>query len=359
MGKRTIIPFGPQHPVFPEPLHLDLVLEDEVVVEAIPNVGFIHRGLELLCKKKPFQDMVLVAERICGICSMIHGVGFCQATEEVMKLEVPTRGEYLRVFWSELSRIHSHTLWLGLAADAIGYESLFMHSWRVRELVLDIFEETTGGRVIFDACKVGGVRKDIDDSTMTRIMKQLEEVESEYKKLADVFINDFTVVHRWSGVGVVPKDVAHKLGAVGPCARASGLVQDMRQLGYGAYKDLDFEPVIETAGDCYARAVVRVKEVYQALDLMKQCVSKMPKGDIAAKVVGFPDGEFFTRVEQPRGEVIYYIKGNGTKFLERFRVRTPTFANIPPLLHMLAGCDLADVPAIVIAIDPCISCTER
>ena len=359
MGRRTIIPFGPQHPVFPEPLHLDLVLEDEVVVEAIPNVGFIHRGLELLCKKKPFQDMVLVAERICGICSMIHGVGFCQATEEVMKLEIPKRAEYLRVFWSELSRIHSHVLWLGLAADAIGYESLFMHSWRVRELVLDIFEETTGGRVIFDACKVGGVRKDIDDSTMTRIMKQLEEVESEFKKLADVFINDYTVVHRWSGVGVVPKDVAHKLGAVGPCARASGLVQDLRQIGYGAYKDLDFEPAVETAGDCYARSVVRVKEVYHAFDLMKQCVSKMPKGDIEAKVVGFPDGGFFTRVEQPRGEVIYYIKGNGTKFLERFRVRTPTFANLPPLLHMLAGCDLADVPAIVIAIDPCISCTER
>ena len=359
MGKRTVIPFGPQHPVFPEPLHLDLVLEDEVVVEAIPNIGFIHRGLELLCKRKPFQDMVLVAERICGICSMIHGVGFCQATEEVMKLEIPKRAEFLRVFWGELSRIHSHTLWLGLAADAIGYESLFMHSWRVRELVLDIFEETTGGRVIFDACKVGGVRKDIDEATMTRIMKQLDEIEVEYRKLADVFINDYTVVHRWANVGVLPKDMAHKLGAVGPTARASGLVQDMRQLGYGAYKELDFEPIIETAGDCYARSLVRVNEVYQSIDLMRQCVSKMPKGDIVAKVVGFPDGEFFTRVEQPRGEVIYYVQGNGTKFLERFRVRTPTFANIPPLLHMLAGCDLADVPAIVIAIDPCISCTER
>ena len=359
MSKRTIIPFGPQHPVLPEPIHLDLVLEDEVVVEAIPNVGFIHRGLELLCKRKSFTDMVLVAERICGICSMIHGVGYCQANEEIMKLEIPKRAEFLRVFWGELSRIHSHILWLGLAADAIGYESLFMHSWRVRELVLDIFEETTGARIIFDVCKVGGVRKDIDEPTMQRIMKQLEEVESEYKKLADVFINDYTVTHRWADVGVLPKEMAHKLGAVGPTGRASGLVQDLRQLGYGAYKDLDFEPVIETAGDCHARTIVRVKEVYQALDLMKQVASKLPKGEIEAKVVEFPDGEFFTRVEQPRGEVIYYVKGNGTKFLDRFRVRTPTFANLPPLVHMLAGCDLADVPAIVISIDPCISCTER
>ena len=359
MAKRTVIPFGPQHPVLPEPIHLDLVLEDEIVVEAIPNVGFIHRGLELLCKRKPFTDMVLVAERICGICSMIHGVGYSQAVEEIMKLEIPKRAEFLRVFWGELSRIHSHILWLGLAADAIGFESLFMHSWRIRELVLDIFEETTGGRVIFDVAKVGGVRKDIDDSTMQRILKQLEVAETEYKKLADVFINDFTVAHRWSNVGVLTKEMAHKLGAAGPTVRASGIAQDLRQLKYGAYKELDFEPVIETAGDCYARTVVRVKEVYHSFDLMRQAAAKMPKGDIEVKVVGFPDGEFFTRVEQPRGEVIYYVKGNGTKFLDRFRVRTPTFANIPPLVQMLAGCDLADVPAIVISIDPCISCTER
>ena len=359
MSKRTIIPFGPQHPVLPEPIHLDLVLEDEVVVEAIPNVGFIHRGLELLCKRKSFTDMVLVAERICGICSMVHGVGYSQAVEEIMKLEIPGRAEFLRVFWGELSRIHSHVLWLGLAADAIGYESLFMHSWRVRELILDIFEETTGGRVIFDVCKVGGVRRDIDDTTMTRIMKQLAEAEAEYKKLADVFINDYTIVHRWANVGVLSKEMAHTLGAVGPVARASGLKLDVRELNYGAYKDLDFEPIVETSGDCYARSVVRVKEVYQSFDLMRQVVAKLPKGEIEAKVKGFPDGEFFTRVEQPRGEVIYYVKGNGTKFLDRFRVRTPTFANVPPLVHMLAGCDLADVPAIVIAIDPCISCTER
>ena len=359
MGKRTIIPFGPHHPVLPEPIHLDLVLEDEKVVEAIPNVGFVHRGLELLCKRKPFQDMVLVAERICGICSMIHGVGYCQAVEEIMDLKIPTRAEYLRVFWEELSRVHSHILWLGLAADAIGYESLFMHSWRVRELVLDIFEETTGGRIIFGAAKVGGVNMDISDETMKRLMKQLEEVEKEYKKIAEVFVDDFTISHRWSGVGVVPKDMALKLGAVGPTARASGLVQDLRQIGYGAYGDLDFEPIVESGGDCYSRALVRVKEVYQSLDLMRQAVSKMPKGEVAAKVTGFPDGEFFSRLEQPRGEVIYYVKGNGTKFLDRFRVRTPTFANVPPLVHMLAGSDLADVPAIVISIDPCISCTER
>jgi ech hydrogenase subunit E len=360
MAKRTVIPFGPQHPVLPEPIHLDLVLEDETVVEAIPNIGFIHRGLELLCKKKPFQDIVLVAERICGICSMIHGVGFSQGVEKVMNLEVPGRAEYLRAFWGELSRVHSHILWLGLAADAIGFESLFMHSWRVRELVLDIFEETTGGRVIFDVCKVGGVRKDIDNDILkNRYSKQLDKIEEEYAQLAKVFLEDFTIHHRWSDVGVLSKEDAHVLGAVGPSARASGISQDMRLLKYGAYKDLDFEPITTNTCDCYGRAFVRVKEVYQSIDLMRQIISKIPNGEIETKVTGTPKGEFFSRVEQPRGEVVYYVKGDGTKFLDRFRVRTPTFANVPPLLNMLAGCDLADVPAIVISIDPCISCTER
>jgi len=359
MAKQTIIPFGPQHPVLPEPIHLDLVLEDETVVQAIPSIGFIHRGLELLCKRKTFQDMVFVAERICGICSFIHGMGYSQGVEHIMNLEIPKRAEYLRVFWGELSRIHSHLLWLGLAADAIGYESLFMHVWRVREKVLNIFEETTGGRVIFGACKVGGVRKDIDHETLQRLAKELVEIEKDYKTLADVFEKDYTVSHRWKDVGYISKEDAYKLGAVGPTLRASGVAEDARVLKYGAFEDLEFEPIVETAGDCHARTMVRIKEVFQSFDLMHQAVDKMPAGEIDVKVKGFPEGEFFSRVEQPRGEVIYYIKGNGTKFLDRFRVRTPTFANIPPLLQMLAGCDLADVPAIVLSIDPCISCTER
>ncbi|HCU05044.1 MAG: NADH dehydrogenase [Gammaproteobacteria bacterium GWE2_42_36] len=359
MVKRTIVPFGPQHPVLPEPIHLDLVLEDEKVIEAIPSVGFIHRGLELLCQKKTFQDMVFVAERICGICSFIHGVGYCQGVEQVMNLDVPKRAQFLRVFWGELSRVHSHLLWLGLAADAIGFESLFMHAWRVREQVLKIFEETTGGRVIFGAAKVGGVRIDISNETLKRLAIALDDIEKEYTPLAKVFIEDYTVQHRWSNVGCLSKEDAHALGAVGPTARASGLPQDMRKLRYGAYEEMEFEPIVETAGDCYARGAVRVKEVYQAIDLMRQVIRKIPDGETEVKVTGFPQGEYFSRVEQPRGEVVYYVKGNGTKFLERFRVRTPTFANIPPLLQMLKGCDFADVPAIVLSIDPCISCTER
>jgi ech hydrogenase subunit E len=174
MAQRTIVPFGPQHPVLPEPIHLDLVLEDEKVVEALPSIGFIHRGLERLAETKDFNEMTYVAERICGICSFIHGQGYCQAVEDLMKIQAPERALYLRSIWGEMSRIHSHLLWLGLAADAFGFESLFMHSWRVREAILDIVEETTGGRVIFGSCKVGGVRRNIDNETLKSIKGRLK-----------------------------------------------------------------------------------------------------------------------------------------------------------------------------------------
>ena len=359
MAKRSIIPFGPQHPVLPEPIHLDLVVEDEKVVEAIPSLGFVHRGLELLVQKKEFQEMPYVAERICGICSFIHGLGCCQAIEEIMGLTVPDRALYLRTIWSELSRIHSHLLWLGLAADAIGFESLFMHSWRLREGVLDIIEETTGGRVIFGSCKVGGVRRDINAEGLDKMLGQLQNLEEGFEEIASVFTNDYSVQHRTQGVGVLSAQEAITLGAVGPTLRGSGIDQDMRKLGYAAYSKLNFAPVVEKAGDCYARTIVRVREVYQALGLIRQAISQMPEGPIDQKIKGAPNGEYFSRLEQPRGEVIYYLKGNGTKHLDRFRVRTPTFANVAPLVKMLAGCELADVPVIVLSIDPCISCTER
>jgi len=158
---------------------------------------------------------------------------------------------------------------------------------------------------------------------------------------------------------VLSSDQAYSLGAVGPTLRGSGVASDMRKLGYAAYNDLQWEPVVETGGDCYARTVVRIREVNQSFDLIRQAIDRIPDGPYDQKVTGMPTGEFFSRVEQPRGEVVYYVKGNGTKFLERFRIRTPTFANIPPLVVMLKGCELPDVPVIVLTIDPCISCTER
>jgi ech hydrogenase subunit E len=251
-------------------------------------------------------------------------------------------------------------MWLGLYADAFGFESLFMHCWRLRETILDILEKTTGGRVIFSVCKIGGVRKDIENEDLRQIVLMLNKMRKETEEVTNVFIKDKSVENRTKDVGILTKENAVKFGAVGPVARGSGVVQDMRLIGYGAYSDLAFEPVIETAGDCHARACIRIRELFQSMDLIGEAVEKIPGGEIAVPVKGdVPAGDFVMRVEQPRGEAYYYSKGADSKFLQRMRVRTPTNQNIPSLVKMLQGCELSDVPTLVLTIDPCISCTER
>jgi len=406
---RTILPFGPQHPVLPEPLHLKLVIEDETVIEALPTLGYVHRGLEKLCEVRDFNQMVQIVERVCGICSCLHALCYCEGLEQIMGIEVPRRAKYLRTIWGELHRMHSHLLWLGLFADAFGFESLFMQFWRVRERVMDIMEATCGNRVVVSVNVVGGVRRDLTAEQCQWIEQQLVIIEKEVRQLTTTILNDYTVKKRTVGKGVLSKETAYQLGAVGPMLRGSGWAQDARMTGYAAFDEIGFEPVVEHDGDCYARSTVRFRETLQSIDLVRLAIARMPAGEtsvnvegaleddtphpiaggragtmqrfkrdkharpadvpapnldlpaghVAVKVKGKPDGEAVTRVEQPRGELMYYLKGTGAKYMDRVRIRTPTFANIPPLLAMLPGCELADVPVIVLSIDPCISCTER
>ncbi len=359
MIRRNTIPFGPQHPVLPEPIQLRLVMEDEKIVEALPVVGYVHRGLEKIAEKKDFIQDVYLVERICGICSFMHSQNYCQGIESLMNIPVPDRARYLRVFWAELHRVHSHLLALGLLADAFGFENLFMQLWRTRELVLDVMEQTAGGRVMLGTCCIGGVRKDVTPEQSAAFAPVLDQVARDFDEILPTLINDYSVKQRMVGIGVLPHDKAHELGAVGPVARASGIGMDLREQGYAAYGDVGFTKIVESAGDCYARTLVRVRELYESLRMSRQALAKAPQGPLTTPFKGAPTGETLARIEQPRGELNFYIKANGTRNLERFRARTPTFANLPPLLHMLTGCQLADVPVIVLSIDPCISCTER
>jgi len=359
MSRQIIVPFGPQHPVLPEPIHLDLVLEDEKVIEAIPSIGYVHRGFEKLVEKRDFNNYVYLAERTCGICSFMHGMTYCQGIEQVMNIEVPERALFLRTIWSEYSRLHSHLLWLGLTADAFGFENLFMGAWKTRERILDVFEQTTGGRVIQGSCKVGGVRRDISREKLAEMSHDLGVVQDEIEDLTNVLLMDSSIKHRLKNVGILSKNDAYHLGAVGPTGRGSGVDIDIRKTGYAAYGKLKFEPVTEAGGDSYARCAVRAREMFAAVDLIRQAIEKIPEGPIDVKVTGMPNGEYFSRCEQPRGELVHYVKGNGTKFLVRSRIRTPTLTNIPPLVKMLQGCELADVPVIIMSIDPCIGCAER
>jgi Ni,Fe-hydrogenase III large subunit len=334
-------------------------MEDEKVIEALPAIGYVHRGLEKLVEKKDFLQIAFLVERICGICSFIHAQTYCQGIEDLMKIDVPPRAKYLRVIWGEVHRIHSHLLWLGLLADSFGFENYFMQAWRTREAILDIMERTAGGRVMLGTCCVGGVRKDINEQMLGEVLRTLDKVQKDLDNIIVGVTKDYSVRQRTVGVGKVTAEQAQTLGAVGPVAKATGIARDHRTTGYAAYGELGFEPITETAGDCYARTIVRVRELSQSIDLVRKAIKNIPSGPIFTAVKGNPEGETISRAEQPRGEVFYYIKANGTKNLERLRVRTPTFANIPILLMMLPGCDLSDVPVITLSIDPCISCTER
>ena len=362
VGKATVIPFGPQHPVLPEPLHLDLVVEDEKVVEAIPQIGFVHRGLEKLVETRDYNQFVYVAQRICGICAFGHSMGYAETIERLLGVEIPERAEYLRVIWHELSRVHSHILWLGLAADAFGFESLFMHCWRLRERVLDVFEKTTGGRVIFSVVKVGGVVRDIEAPMLAEIKRVLEGIKDDYGKIVKTLLKDPSIKNRTVGIGHLSHEQALDLSIVGPFARASNVNNDVRRFGNGAYGKLsDFQPIMSDEGDCFARVKVRALEVIQSIDIIDEMIATIPDGEVSVDVKGSPaaGAETSNVLEQPRGECFYYACGNGTKYLERMRMRTPTSQNLAGMTVALAGCDLADVNMIVLTIDPCISCTER
>lgn len=356
---RSVIPFGPQHPVLPEPIQLQLVMEDDKVLEALPSIGYVHRGLEKLAELKDFTQTTYIVERVCGICSFMHSMAYVRGVEMLMGVEIPERAEYLRVIWAEIGRVQSHLLWLGLIADALGFESLFMESWKYREKILDLMEMTTGNRVIISANKVGGTTKDLTQDHKETILKTIDEIEKDLRRLEKVFLGDYTVKQRLVGVGILTPDDIREFGAVGPVAKGSGIAMDLRTTGYSAYKYLDFEPITAKDGDSYSRTDVRIKEIYQSFDLIRQAFSKIPEGEIAVPVKGFPNGEVVSRIEQPRGEAMYFVGANGTKNLNRLRIRTPTFANIPILLKMLPGCNLPDVPVLILTIDPCVSCTER
>jgi len=356
---RTVIPFGPQHPVFPEPIQLKLECEDERVTGATPVIGYVHRGIEKACELNQFRKNVFLVERICGICSIQHALCYCEGVETLLRVEVPPRARFLRTAWAELSRLHSHTLWLGFLADALGFESLFMQVWRAREIILDILEMTSGHRIITSVCLIGGVRRDIDKTMAGEVKSRLADFKEIMDKTVLPVMRDPTVKQRTVGKGVMTKEQAQKLGVVGPTLRGSGIASDSRQLGYAAFKEVGFEPLVETAGDSYARTLVRVREIYQSVELVQRALDMMPEGEILVRADGNPEGETTSRVEQPRGECFYYLQGNGSNNLARCKIRTPTFANVPALLVILPGCELANVAIITLSIDPCISCTER
>ncbi len=357
---RSVIPIGPFHPLQDEPENFLLTVEGETVVDIDVNIGYIHKGIELLAQQKTYDQVIFLVERICGICSITHTVCFSRAVEDLLRIEIPERAKYIRTILGEIERIHSHLLWAGLAGHFIGYNTVFMWAWKYREPILDMMELLTGNRQSCGMLKAGGVRRDLDDSKFPALLKVLDEIEPKIRMLADAVQDDPVLKARLSGVGVLRKKDAVEYCVVGPTARASGVDLDVRRdEPYAAYPYLDWKVVVLQQGDVYAKFLVRVLEVLESIKILRQAVRDIPGGDFLTEIRAVPPGEGIGRYEAPGGEDIHYVRSNGTNFPERVKVRAPSYINIPSFYASCIGQQVADVTITLAAVDPCYSCTER
>lgn len=359
---RFIIPIGPQHPALKEPGHFEFTVEGETVTAASVRLGYAHRGIEKGTESRNWTQNLYLLERICGICSHIHSTAYAVGVEQLAEVEVPARAQAIRVIVAELERIHSHLLWLGVAAHDAGFDTLFMYTWRDRETVMDLLETLSGNRVHYSANVLGGVKFDISDEAAAAILQGVDYLEERTQHYREVVAQDAFFLQRTRGVGVMTREEALRLGVVGPTARASGVERDVRvDAPYIAYADFPAEMQLLTAGDLEARFLIRLDELFDSYRLIRQILGALPAGELTAKRMPrkLKAGEVISRVEAPRGELFYFIRSAGGESPDRIKVRTPTLCNMGSVVSQAVGHNLADVPMILVGIDPCFSCNDR
>lgn len=359
--EKFIIPIGPQHPALKEPGHFEFDVDGEVVKSASVRLGYVHRGIEKGAETRNYVQAEYLVERICGICSHVHATAFCLGVEKLAGVEAPPRAQAIRQIVAELERIHSHLLWVGVAAHEAGFDTLFMYSWRDRETVMNLLEGITGNRVNYSANVLGGVKIDIGPEQTEAILAGLAFLEERMEHYLDVVSNDALFLRRTRGIGVMTRDEAERLGVVGPTARASGVPRDIRiDAPYLLYNEHPVNLITEEAGDLEARFKVRVRELFESFRVLRDLLAALPEGDLTTRIPRrIKPAETVSRIEAPRGELFYFIKSNGTDTAERVKVRTPTLPNMASVVVTAVGHQLADVPMILAGIDPCFSCNDR
>ena len=357
------ITIGPYHPYLLEPSLVDLQVQDGKVTDLTITIGFVNRAVEELMATKTYRQDVFLAERICGICSNIHTLAFCQAAEEIMEIEIPPKARYLRTIFVELERLHSHYLCLALLAHAVHEGQHFVKIMKDREALVGLLERISGNRVHYSINTIGGVRRDLSDELVSEIRARVPRLTDLSDFVVDALGERGTLGSKIVGYGTVSGTEAIELGAVGPTLRGSGVASDVRsEEGYAAYGDVDYNVVVEQAGDVRARFMVRARETLESIRIVGQLLDKLPDGPILGelKEPHLKDTrEVIERVEAPRGELVYYVKSNGTNVPERVKVRTPTFANVYCLTRVLKGEQAENARAIIESIDPCLSCADR
>jgi Ni,Fe-hydrogenase III large subunit/Ni,Fe-hydrogenase III component G len=361
-GTSTVV-IGPFYPVLEEPAQLRLFVDGERVVDCDYRGFYNHRGIEKLGDSVlTYNQIPFVAERICGICGFIHSTCYCEAAEQAAGVEAPRRAKYIRSIILEIERIHSHLLWLGIAGHILGFDTILMQAWRIREPIMWLCEKITGNRKTYGMNLVGGVRRDIPADLHPEILDVLAKIESESLAVADAIQGDTTLLLRLRGVGMLPEEEARRLCVVGPTVRGSNIGIDARvDHPYAAYDELETRVITHDGCDNWARVLVRVEETFEAIRLVREGLKQMPEGpimvDFAEEIP--PGRQGMCTVEAPRGEAIHYLITGENNRPDRWRVRAPTYQNLQALPFMIKDETIADVPIILGSMDPCFSCTER
>ncbi|WOF15950.1 hypothetical protein F1737_04165 [Methanoplanus sp. FWC-SCC4] len=360
--KKTVdvsLPIGPVHPCFKEPARIKCSTAGEHVLSAEIELGYVKKGIERIMRGRPWQEVMFLAERICGICSVIHNMVFIESVERISDIKVPKRAAYLRVIVNELDRIQSHLLANYSYCYTIEHETLAMYLLNLRETAMDQIELITGARVTCAYIIPGGVRFDLSKESEKSLLGALEKIEKDLIRYNRMFESGPLISLRSRDVGILSKEDVKESHAVGPTARASGINIDQRT-NHPTYQDLGFKPIVRDSCDNYGRIMIRFDEVFQSIELIRKCLEKMPDGLIrGGGEVGA--GETTWIGEAPRGELTYRVRTDEYGRIIDIAIQTPSIMNIEACGHyMLKGVDsAADVTATFISSDPCIACNER
>ncbi len=358
-----IINVGPQHPATHGVLHLVITLNGETIKKVEPHLGFIHRSIEKMCESLSYRQFIYVTSRMDYLSSHINNHACALVVEKGLQVEVPSRAKVVRIILDELTRIASHELWWGAMAMDLGAFTPFFHAFRERESINDIMEETCGARLTMNYIVPGGVMQDIHPNFQKRVKDFITLFKSKVDEYDELVTGNIIFQNRMKGVGYLSKEDAISYGCSGPAARGSGVECDIRKLyPYDGYDQVQFEEVLETGGDSFARYMVRIREMKQSIRIIEQLIDNIPEGDFQAKtkaVLKLPKGEFYQRVETARGEFGIYIVSEGGTTPYRIKFRSPGFSNLSVLDHMARGSKLGDLVAMMGTLDLVIPDIDR
>ena len=358
-----IINIGPQHPSTHGVMRLVVSLQGETVKYVEPHLGYIHRGIEKMCESLTYPQIIHLTDRMDYLSAHINNEVFCLAVEKALEIDIPDRVKVIRTLMSELTRIQSHELfWASYGMD-LGGQTCFFYGLRDREMVLDIFEETTGGRMLVSYNCPGGVMYDLHPNFQKRVKEFLTHFRKVLPEYDEILTNNVIFHERTVGIGPLLREEAISYGITGPSGRASGFSCDVRKHEpYSAYDRVKFNEVLYTEGDSFHRYLARVEEMRESMNIIDQLIDNIPEGPYAVKmkpVIKLPEGEYYQRVETPRGELGVFIISDGNKTPYRVHFRTPNFANLSVLNHLVKGFKIADLISIFGSLDYVIPDIDR